>query len=71
MSFSKGDQVTYVPHHADGPNHLDANDGVVTEVGAVMVTVDYNDGSPNGKKTAPSQLVKRNPNMPPKQPPKQ
>lgn len=64
--FSPGDKVYYVPDHADGSGHKDAEVGVVTEGpienylgGKTSYKVDYNDGSPNAKLTYERHLEPR------------
>lgn len=32
MEFKRGDQIIYIPSHADGPDHKDSEEGFVTSV---------------------------------------
>lgn len=63
--FSKDERVWYVPNHADGPSHKDAEAGVVKMVseppvkGKTAYKVDYNDGSDVAKFTYERHLQKR------------
>ena len=39
--FKKGDKVTYIPNHADSPNHKDCKNGVVSSTNEHFVFVKY------------------------------
>jgi hypothetical protein len=41
MKFQRGDQIIYIPNHADGPNHPDAETGFVTSVNEKFVFCRY------------------------------
>lgn len=64
--FEEGDPVYYIPDHADGPGHQDAEVGVVKEAGPPVqphrdrkYLVDYDDPSPVAKTTYERHLIKR------------
>lgn len=64
MTFDKGDPVWYVPDHVDDIEHDDVTPGVVkkdygpgTKFG--RYEVDFEDGSPNWKRTYQRHLLPR------------
>jgi len=65
MKFKRGDQIIYIPNHADGPNHPDAEPGFVTSVKGDSIFCRYwNKHQPNllrttanSEATSPRDLV--------------
>lgn len=53
-----GKKVIYVPMHADGPDHPDAEAGIISSWNDKYVFVNY-DGNPNttNKATSPEDLI--------------
>lgn len=41
MKFNRGDQIIYIPNHADGPKHPDSEAGFVTSVNDKFVFCRY------------------------------
>lgn len=64
-ALSKDDKVWYIPDHADGPEHRDAEAGTIVDVGPfdgydADYLFDYNDGSGVAKLTYERHLQERN-----------
>lgn len=56
--FSEGDQVRYIPNHANGDiRHRDCENGVVSSVGTHYVFVRYERSGGVGQATSPHDLV--------------
>lgn len=51
----KGAKVTYIPRHADGANHPDAEGGTISSWNDTFVFVNYGTGTNKG--TPPELLV--------------
>lgn len=57
--FEIGEKVTYIPEHADGPDHPATENGVIKEERRTGWLVDYFDESPVTKLTQERFLVPR------------
>ena len=67
MKFQPGDQIVYVPNHADGPDHPDAEEGFVTSCNEFYVFCRYFSKAypgqlrtlANSEATMPKDLIKK------------
>jgi hypothetical protein len=67
MKFQPGDQIVYVPNHADGPDHPDAEEGFVTSANGYYIFCRYWSKiypgqlrtKANSEATMPQDLIKK------------